>query len=101
MDSYRNEMGRPPPSAKNAKTQTHTTPPIDKMTKKKICMTTPNQIPTETRRGKKITTNQAHLRREKSRERSPAHDGEKRKSPALDGESMRGEPWLERTGRER
>ncbi|GFT18866.1 hypothetical protein TNCV_1672041 [Trichonephila clavipes] len=38
---------------------------------------------------------------EKTRERSPAHDGEKRKSPALDGESMRGEPWLERTGRER
>ncbi|GFS91300.1 uncharacterized protein TNCV_1307071 [Trichonephila clavipes] len=25
----------------------------------------------------------------------------KEKSPALDGESMRGEPWLERTGRER
>ncbi|GFX64499.1 hypothetical protein TNCV_2811241 [Trichonephila clavipes] len=24
----------------------------------------------------------------------------KGKSPALDGESMRGEPWLERTGRE-
>ncbi|GFU02517.1 hypothetical protein TNCV_1478221 [Trichonephila clavipes] len=38
---------------------------------------------------------------EKTRERSPAHDGEKRKSPVLDGESMRGEPWLERTGRER
>ncbi|GFW27428.1 hypothetical protein TNCV_591201 [Trichonephila clavipes] len=62
MDSYRNEMGRPPPSAKNAITQTHTTPPIDKMTKKKIYMTTPNQILTETRRGEKITTNQAHLR---------------------------------------
>ncbi|GFX85254.1 hypothetical protein TNCV_4849361 [Trichonephila clavipes] len=54
MDSYRNEMGRPPPSAKNAITQTHTTPPIDKMTEKKlICMTTPNQIPTERRRGRK------------------------------------------------
>ncbi|GFU40933.1 hypothetical protein TNCV_2467051 [Trichonephila clavipes] len=25
----------------------------------------------------------------------------KGKSPALDGEGMRGEPWLERTGRER
>ncbi|GFT72705.1 transposable element Tcb1 transposase [Trichonephila clavipes] len=36
MDSYRNEMGRPPPSAKNAITQTHTTHPIDKMTEKKI-----------------------------------------------------------------
>ncbi|GFU94888.1 hypothetical protein TNCV_821101 [Trichonephila clavipes] len=35
------------------------------------------------------------------RERSPALDGEKGKSPALDRESMRGEPWLERTGRER
>ncbi|GFY23227.1 hypothetical protein TNCV_3764661 [Trichonephila clavipes] len=39
-------------------------------------------------------------RREKL-ERSPALDGEKGKSPTLDGESMRGEPWLERTGRER
>ncbi|GFU32503.1 hypothetical protein TNCV_4890151 [Trichonephila clavipes] len=38
---------------------------------------------------------------EKTRERSPALDGEKGKSPALDRESMRGEPWLERTGRER
>ncbi|GFU64357.1 hypothetical protein TNCV_2731541, partial [Trichonephila clavipes] len=37
-------------------------------------------------------------RREKTRERSPALDGEKGKSPALDRESMRGEPWLERTG---
>ncbi|GFY17187.1 hypothetical protein TNCV_1089631 [Trichonephila clavipes] len=37
----------------------------------------------------------------KTRERSPALDGEKGKSPALDQESMRGEPWLERTGRER
>ncbi|GFW50615.1 hypothetical protein TNCV_2889171 [Trichonephila clavipes] len=37
----------------------------------------------------------------KIRERSPALDGEKEKSPALDGESMRGEPWLERTGTER
>ncbi|GFY14718.1 hypothetical protein TNCV_647621 [Trichonephila clavipes] len=40
-------------------------------------------------------------KKKKSRERSPALDGEKGKSPALDGESMRGEPWLERTGRER
>ncbi|GFW95222.1 hypothetical protein TNCV_314251 [Trichonephila clavipes] len=36
-----------------------------------------------------------------TREKSPALDGEKEKSPALDRESMRGEPWLERTGRER
>ncbi|GFX48056.1 hypothetical protein TNCV_4113911 [Trichonephila clavipes] len=35
-----------------------------------------------------------------TRERSPALDGEKGKSPALDRESMRGEPWLKRTGRE-
>ncbi|GFW46988.1 hypothetical protein TNCV_3486001 [Trichonephila clavipes] len=34
---------------------------------------------------------------EKTRERKPALDGEKGKSPVLD----RGEPWLERTGRER
>ncbi|GFV10485.1 hypothetical protein TNCV_1951341 [Trichonephila clavipes] len=37
----------------------------------------------------------------KERERSPALDGEKGKSPAPDGKSRRGEPWLERTGRER
>ncbi|GFU32593.1 hypothetical protein TNCV_1173871 [Trichonephila clavipes] len=40
-------------------------------------------------------------RRRKTRERSPALDGEKGKSPAQDREIMRGEPWLERTGRER
>ncbi|GFW52216.1 hypothetical protein TNCV_2426631 [Trichonephila clavipes] len=34
-------------------------------------------------------------------ERSPALDGEKGKRPALERENMRGEPWLERTGRER
>ncbi|GFT61268.1 hypothetical protein TNCV_927031 [Trichonephila clavipes] len=38
---------------------------------------------------------------EKTRERSLALDGEKGKNPALDRESMRGERWLERTGRER
>ncbi|GFT05545.1 hypothetical protein TNCV_3160241 [Trichonephila clavipes] len=32
---------------------------------------------------------------------SPVLDGEKVKSPALIRENMRGEPWLERTGRER
>ncbi|GFW15707.1 hypothetical protein TNCV_3582051 [Trichonephila clavipes] len=31
---------------------------------------------------------------EKTRERSPALDGEKGKSPTLDRESTRGEPWL-------
>ncbi|GFW57326.1 hypothetical protein TNCV_542401 [Trichonephila clavipes] len=31
--------------------------------------------------------------------RKKRRDGRDR-SPALDGESMRGEPWLERTGRE-
>ncbi|GFY07295.1 hypothetical protein TNCV_5084821 [Trichonephila clavipes] len=36
----------------------------------------------------------------KTRERSPALDGEKGKSPALDGESMRGEPWLEESAKE-
>ncbi|GFV96940.1 hypothetical protein TNCV_4351531 [Trichonephila clavipes] len=36
-----------------------------------------------------------------TRERSPALVGEKGKSPALDRESLRGEPWLERTGGER
>ncbi|GFW93892.1 hypothetical protein TNCV_4221721 [Trichonephila clavipes] len=39
--------------------------------------------------------------RRETRERSPALDGEKGKSPALDRKNMRGEPWLERTGRER
>ncbi|GFV41732.1 hypothetical protein TNCV_3628831 [Trichonephila clavipes] len=38
--------------------------------------------------------------RERERERSRPWM-EKGKSPALDGEGMRGEPWLERTGRER
>ncbi|GFV73051.1 hypothetical protein TNCV_3398291 [Trichonephila clavipes] len=37
----------------------------------------------------------------KTRGRSPALDGEKGKGPALDRESMRGELWLEWTGRER
>ncbi|GFU81833.1 hypothetical protein TNCV_4524891 [Trichonephila clavipes] len=38
----------------------------------------------------------------KRREREePGLGRRKGKSPALDGESMRGEPWLERTGRER
>ncbi|GFV98754.1 hypothetical protein TNCV_1454401 [Trichonephila clavipes] len=38
----------------------------------------------------------------KRREREePGLGWRKGKSPALDGESMRGEPWLERTGRER
>ncbi|GFU84581.1 hypothetical protein TNCV_1526331 [Trichonephila clavipes] len=37
-----------------------------------------------------------------TREREgPGLGWRKGKSPALDGESMRGEPWLERTGRER
>ncbi|GFY15663.1 hypothetical protein TNCV_1283111 [Trichonephila clavipes] len=41
-------------------------------------------------------------RREKRRERGNSCLGwRKGKSPALDGESMRGEPWLERAGRER
>ncbi|GFW75979.1 hypothetical protein TNCV_351641 [Trichonephila clavipes] len=61
MDSYRNEMGRPPPSAKNAITQTHTTPPIDKMTKKNLHDNSKSNF-NRTRRGKKITRNQAHLR---------------------------------------
>ncbi|GFV39675.1 hypothetical protein TNCV_4183801 [Trichonephila clavipes] len=38
----------------------------------------------------------------KRRERGKSCLGWKKgKSPALDGESMRGEPWLERTGRNR
>ncbi|GFX73131.1 hypothetical protein TNCV_4502101 [Trichonephila clavipes] len=40
-------------------------------------------------------------RKKQTRERSPALDGEKGKRPALYRESMRGEPWLERTGGER
>ncbi|GFY04323.1 hypothetical protein TNCV_4414111 [Trichonephila clavipes] len=40
-------------------------------------------------------------KKKKKRERSPALDGEKGKCPALDRESVRGEPWLEQTGRER
>ncbi|GFU67371.1 hypothetical protein TNCV_640711 [Trichonephila clavipes] len=39
--------------------------------------------------------------RRKTRERSPALDGEKGKSPVLDRENMRGELWLDWTGRER
>ncbi|GFW78161.1 hypothetical protein TNCV_136301 [Trichonephila clavipes] len=40
--------------------------------------------------------------KEKRREREEPDLGwRKWKSPALDGEGMRGEPWLERTGRER
>ncbi|GFS80530.1 hypothetical protein TNCV_3179101 [Trichonephila clavipes] len=38
-------------------------------------------------------------RKKKTRERSPALDGEKGESAALDRESMSGEPWLEQTGR--
>ncbi|GFU18084.1 hypothetical protein TNCV_1446401 [Trichonephila clavipes] len=41
------------------------------------------------------------LETKKTRERSPALDGGKGKNPTLDRECMRGEPWLERTGRER
>ncbi|GFU97728.1 hypothetical protein TNCV_2532011 [Trichonephila clavipes] len=33
--------------------------------------------------------------------RRPGRRGGRERSPALDGERMRGEPWLERTGRER
>ncbi|GFX33144.1 hypothetical protein TNCV_5043111 [Trichonephila clavipes] len=44
-------------------------------------------------------------RREKKKRRrereEPGLGWRKGKSPAPDGESMRGEPWLERTGRER
>ncbi|GFW43817.1 hypothetical protein TNCV_2854501 [Trichonephila clavipes] len=36
-----------------------------------------------------------------TRERGAGHGQREGKSPALEGESMRGEPWLERTGRER
>ncbi|GFX32170.1 hypothetical protein TNCV_3327431 [Trichonephila clavipes] len=39
--------------------------------------------------------------RRKKLERGERPGWRKRKSPALDRESMRGEPWLERTGRER
>ncbi|GFX73831.1 hypothetical protein TNCV_4291471 [Trichonephila clavipes] len=41
-------------------------------------------------------------RREKKerRKRGAGLGWRKGKSPALDGEGMRGEPWLERTGRE-
>ncbi|GFU90642.1 hypothetical protein TNCV_2092391 [Trichonephila clavipes] len=39
---------------------------------------------------------------QETREREePGLGWRKGKSPALDGEGMRGEPWLERTGRER
>ncbi|GFX67667.1 hypothetical protein TNCV_3934091 [Trichonephila clavipes] len=40
-------------------------------------------------------------RRERREREEPGLGWRKVKSPALDGESMRGEPWLERTGRER
>ncbi|GFY01647.1 hypothetical protein TNCV_2608301 [Trichonephila clavipes] len=44
------------------------------------------------------------LRRQEKKRREREEPGlgwRKGQSPALDGESMRGEPWLERTGRER
>ncbi|GFS68411.1 hypothetical protein TNCV_3000861 [Trichonephila clavipes] len=41
-------------------------------------------------------------KKKETREREePGLGWRKGKSPALDGEGMRGEPWLERTGRER
>ncbi|GFT05760.1 hypothetical protein TNCV_3925551 [Trichonephila clavipes] len=39
--------------------------------------------------------------REKKEIEEPGLGWKKGKSPALDGEGMRGEPWLDRTGRER
>ncbi|GFX69867.1 hypothetical protein TNCV_4392221 [Trichonephila clavipes] len=39
--------------------------------------------------------------RKRRERREPGIGWRKGKSPALDGESMRGEPWLKRTGRER
>ncbi|GFU43019.1 hypothetical protein TNCV_3141521 [Trichonephila clavipes] len=39
--------------------------------------------------------------KKKGEREEPGLGGRKGKSPALDGEAMRGEPWLERTGRER
>ncbi|GFV00699.1 hypothetical protein TNCV_1385201 [Trichonephila clavipes] len=40
-------------------------------------------------------------KKREERERGAGLGWSKGKSPALDGEGMRGEPWLERTGRER
>ncbi|GFV45721.1 hypothetical protein TNCV_1388711 [Trichonephila clavipes] len=40
-------------------------------------------------------------KKERWEREEPGLEWRKGKSPALDGESMRGEPWLERTGRER
>ncbi|GFX75144.1 hypothetical protein TNCV_3170711 [Trichonephila clavipes] len=39
-------------------------------------------------------------KKEERRERGAGLGGRKGENPALDGEGMRGEPWLERTGRE-
>ncbi|GFT72996.1 hypothetical protein TNCV_1976931 [Trichonephila clavipes] len=39
--------------------------------------------------------------KERDEREEPGFRWKKGKSPALDGESMRGVPWLERTGRER
>ncbi|GFT27281.1 hypothetical protein TNCV_5140701 [Trichonephila clavipes] len=40
-------------------------------------------------------------KKKETRERGADLGWRKGESPALDGENMRGEPWLERTGRER
>ncbi|GFU73184.1 hypothetical protein TNCV_4118051 [Trichonephila clavipes] len=40
-------------------------------------------------------------RKERDDREEPGLGLKKGKSPALDGESMRGEPWLDRTGEER
>ncbi|GFW96185.1 hypothetical protein TNCV_571561 [Trichonephila clavipes] len=51
---------------------------------------------------KRVLFQETEKREEKeSGERGPGLGWRKGKSTALDGERMRGEPWLERTGRER
>ncbi|GFX69732.1 hypothetical protein TNCV_1771001 [Trichonephila clavipes] len=56
----------------------------------------------ETREAKRLLRREKKKKKEKRREREePVLGWRKGKSPALDGEGMRGEPWLERTERER
>ncbi|GFW57357.1 hypothetical protein TNCV_542711 [Trichonephila clavipes] len=83
------------------------------MNKMSRCRTR-NLAPVHSRRGREcdceFRTNRTLMRPRRGRRRRKRRERErgarpcgwrKGKSPALDGEGLRGEPWLERTGRER
>ncbi|GFX54914.1 hypothetical protein TNCV_3318311 [Trichonephila clavipes] len=63
MDSYQHEMGRPPPSAKNAKTQTpHNTSKRQNDPPKNNLHDNSKSNSNRNKEREKNTTNQAHLR---------------------------------------